>query len=210
MTGRPTDARVTVLPDPETGPVTTEGPVRSIQEAQMTFPVGLYRQLWRTEYLERLARAYWAHLSKISLGLIRVVYESDARTVVFLNRRLPLLRFRRPEYETGSDLGQVTWRIERGLLVAPVGRGRGMLRIVVRGPQPSATASTATLTIRTEVSNFYPFIRGSGRFARLGVRIYNATQLRIHVWVTRGFLRSLARLDLPRSPVGALVPNEEP
>ena len=53
------------------------------------------------------------------------------------------------------------------------------------------------MNVRTEVSNFYPLLRGSGRFARFGVRLYTATQLRIHVWVTQGFLRSLARLDLP-------------
>ena len=63
--------------------------------------------------------------------------------------------------------------------------------------------------MRTEVSNFYPFLRGGGWFARIGVRIYSATQVRIHTWVTHGFLRSLARLDLPRSPVGALAREGE-
>ena len=43
------------------------------------------------------------------------------------------------------------------------------------------------------------------RFARIGAHIYSATQLRIHVIVTNGFLRSLAKLDLPPSTVGALA-----
>ena len=165
--------------------------------------------MWKPEYLERLARSYWAFLSKVSLGAIRVVYEPSSRTVVFISRRLPLLRFRKPEYTIGPGLGQVIWRIERGLLVAPNGRGQGMLRIAVRSDAPDEPSEDACLRVTTEVSNFYPFLRGGGWFARIGVRLYSATQVRIHTWVTHGFLRSLARLDLPKSPVGALAPQEE-
>ena len=208
MSEAPTPARVRVLPDPESGPVTTAGPVKSIQEAQVELPVATYKDLWKVEYLERLARSYWAYLSRVSLGLIKVVYETNARTVVLVSRRLPLLRFRKPEYVTAPGLGQVTWRIERGLLVARAGRGQGFLRIAVRSSAPEEGAPDASVNVRTEVSNFYPFLRGGGWFARLGVQIYNATQLRIHVWITHGFLRSLARLDLPPSPVGALAPHE--
>jgi hypothetical protein len=113
----------------------------------------------------------------------------------------------KPEYTIGPGLGQVTWRIERGLLVAPNGRGQGMLRITVRSADPDDSAKNVCVHVRTEVSNFYPFLRGGGWFARIGVQIYSATQVRIHTWVTHGFLRSLARLDLPRSPVGALAPG---
>jgi hypothetical protein len=35
--------------------------------------------------------------------------------------------------------------------------------------------------------------------------VYRVTQLRIHVIVTHGFLRSLARLELEPSVVGALA-----
>ena len=204
-----TPARVTVLPDPETGPITTAGAVKSVQEATVEMPADVYREMWKPEYLERLARSYWAFLTKVSLGAIRVVYEPSSRTVVFISRRLPLLRFRKPEYTIGPGLGQVTWRIERGLLVAPNGRGQGMLRITVRSDAPEDESEDACIHVRTEVSNFYPFLRGGGWFARIGVRIYSATQVRIHTWVTHGFLRSLARLDLPRSPVGALAAEGE-
>ena len=203
-----TPARVTVLPDPETGPISTSGAVKSIQEATVEMPADVYRRMWKPEYLERLARSYWAFLSKISLGAIRVVYEPSSRTVVFISRRLPLLRFRKPEYTTGPGLGQVTWRIERGLLVAPNGRGQGMLRITVRSSAPSEGTEDACVSVRTEISNFYPFLRGGGVFARVGVELYSFTQVRIHTWVTHGFLRSLARLDLPQSPVGALAPTD--
>ena len=43
-----------------------------------------------------------------------------------------------------------------------------------------------------EVRNFYPWLRGTGPFARVGVWIYAQTQQRIHRTVTRGFLRRLA------------------
>jgi hypothetical protein len=58
------------------------------------------------------------------------------------------------------------------------------------------------------VQNFYPLIRGSGWFARFGSFLYSFTQLKIHVIVSHGFLRSLARLDLPPSAVGALEEAE--
>jgi len=61
-----------------------------------------------------------------------------------------------------------------------------------------------TGTVTSEVANFYPLIAGWGWFARIGQHIYRITQLKIHVIVTHAFLRSLARLDLAPSVVGAL------
>ena len=104
------------------------------------------------------------------------------------------------------------------MIVARAGRGRGYLRIAVRrepdpgagpphpgsAPAPTtAPSGTAVLRVRAEVANFYPLLRGGGRFARLGVHLYSATQLRIHVLVMHGFLRSLARLELPPAPPAA-------
>ncbi len=51
--------------------------------------------------------------------------------------------------------------------------------------------------MEVEVANFYPAIA-----SRLGRWIYENTQSRIHVIVTHGFLRSLAKLDLAESRVG--------
>lgn len=198
-------ATVELLPEAERAPVAPEGAVHSSQEAIATLPAELLGRLWRTEYLERLARAYWRYLSRVSLGLIRVVYAPDSRTVVLLSRRLPLLRFRAPEYDTRPDAGTVTWRIDRGLLVAREGRGQGFLRISVRKlDEPGRSDGRGQLRLSVQVKNFYPFIRGHGRFARFGSWLYGQTQVRIHRLVTFGFLRSLARLDLPPSAVGAL------
>lgn len=183
------------------------GAVESVQRADVDVPESALRDLWRPEYLERLARAYWAYLSRISLSLFRVVYEPDARVVVLLARPLALLRFHAPEYETSDSGGVVTWRIDRGLLVSRQGRGKGYLRISVRragGVEEAGAPGLARLRVEVSVANFYPLLRGSGRFARFGAWLYGNTQLRLHVLVCNGFLRSLAELDLPPSRVGAL------
>ena len=201
-------ARIELLPERtrETGP---SGPTGSAQEAEAILPSDLLEGLWRPSYLERLAAAYWRYLRRISLGMLRIIYEPHARLVVLLHRRLVLLRFRGPRYDVGPGFGQVTWPIERGLLVACPGRGH--LRITVRrverhqGDPPGCER----VRIRSEVENFYPFLRGSGWFARIGARVYAATQLRVHVLVTNGFLRSLARLDLPPSKVNAFGESAE-
>ena len=205
----PSSVEIRLLPEFH-APVDPAGPAGSVQEAEATVPAQFLERLWRPSYLERLAHAYWRHLRRISLGLIRVTYASDSRSVVLVHRRLVLLRFRRPRYDTGLGFGQVTWPIERGLLVAK--RGRGHLRISVRrtDPTPGEPDRLARIRIRAEVQNFYPLLRGGGRFASIGAHIYTATELRIHVLITRGFLRSLSRLDLPPSTVGALAGDEIP
>ena len=201
------EAKVRLLPERREA-VPAQGAARSLQEADVELPAEMLEELWRPEYLERLAHAYWRYLRRISLGLLRVVYEPAARSVVLGFKPLVLLRFRKPQYLTPPGMGQVTWPIERGVLVAGEGRGRGYLRITVRRLD-EARDGTAVVRVSSEVANFYPLLRFGGRFSRLGARFYSATQLRIHVWVTHGFLRSLARLDLPPSPVGALAPGAE-
>jgi hypothetical protein len=192
-------AQVLLLPERGPSAVAPAGAVDSAQEAIVRLPPETLEELWRPEYLERLARAYWRYLSRISLGLIRVVYADDSRTVVLLSRHLPLLRFGPPEYDTEREGASVTWRIRRGLLVAREGREKGFLRISVR-----RRAAPGELHIGVEVRNFYPWLRGRGRFSRFGAWLYGQTQVRIHRLVTFGFLRSLARLDLPPSRIGAL------
>jgi hypothetical protein len=55
------------------------------------------------------------------------------------------------------------------------------------------------------VANFYPMLAGWGWFSRIGRHFYRITQLQLHVIVTTAFLRSLARIDLAPSRVGALA-----
>jgi hypothetical protein len=202
---RPARARVQLVRAEEAERVPATGAVGSIQEAEVYLPATVLSEIWRPEYLERLARAYWRHLNRATLGLVRIVYSDDSRAAVLLSRRLPLLRFRAPEYATAPDRGCVTWRIERGLLVARHGRDDGYLRIEVQRCPADDGAQEERLRVRLEVRNFYPWLRGGGRFARFGAWFYGQTQLRIHVLLCNAFLRSLARLDLPPSKVGALA-----
>ena len=173
------------------------GAVRSVQAADLYLPEYALRQIWTPPHLERLARTYWRFLTRVTLGLIRVKYTPGERWVVLLFRPLKLLTFRAPEYEMDTDRGVVRWRIARGLLVARAGRQKdGYLQIDVRR-YPGEDPEHARLHVEVEVANFYPAIA-----SRVGRRVYNATQSRIHVIVTYGFLRSLARLDLAESRVG--------
>ena len=59
----------------------------------------------------------------------------------------------------------VTWPIDRGVLVAPNGRGRGFLRITVERPPEAAVGDEVTVRVSSEVANFYPAI--ASRLSRL-------------------------------------------
>jgi hypothetical protein len=198
-------ARVHIVRTPEGGDA-ADGSVTTKQVAEVTLPRSELDRIWNAEYLERLARTYWRFLTRVSLGILRVLYTPDSREIVVLARPFTLLRFHAPEYEAEGDRGSVTWRIDKGLLVAPIGRGKGFLRITVERcpPEEADPPGMAKALVSSEVANFYPTIGGWGWFARIGHFLYRITQLRIHVIVTNAFLRSLARLDLAPSVVGAL------
>jgi hypothetical protein len=202
---------VTIVDEPRSG-YADDGSIGSKQSAEVTLPRPELERMWSAEYLERLARTYWSFLTRFSLGILRVLYTEDAREVVAFRRPFLLLRFHKPEYHLEPDGGTVTWPIDKGLLVAPAGRGgRGYLRLSVSRTDPEDdSADEVSLTISSEVVNFYPLIAGWGWFAKVGRLIYNQTQLRIHVLVTHAFMRSLARLELEPSRVGSLSPAERP
>ena len=184
--------------------IASDGGVRSVQLARLTMDADDLRRLWIKANLENLARTYWRFLTRVTLGLIRVVYEQDARSVVLLVRPLTLLRFDPPEYHVERDCGRVTWRIRDGLLVARAGRRSGFLRIDVQrlsGADAAIPAGRAAVRIEVEVANFYPSIA-----AGFSIPVYEMTQSVLHVLVTHAFLRSLANLDLAKSKVGSLGP----
>ena len=191
-------ARVRIVHVPQSR-YSEAGGVGSRQVAEVTLPRNELEKMWSPEYLERLARTYWSFLSRFSLGIIRVLYGPDSREVVFLRRPFVLLRFHKPEYDFNPDGGTVTWPINRGVLVARRGLGRGFLRLTVNRKPTADGSDEVTLVVSSEVMNFYPTIA-----TRLSRWIYEQTQLRIHVIVTHAFLRSLAHLELEPSRVGAL------
>ncbi len=173
------------------------GAVRSVQRADLLMDESALEEIWDAAHLERLARTYWRFLTRVTLGLIRVRYTEEERSIVLLARPLRLLSFQAPEYEMDPTHGLVRWRIARGLLVSRRGRdGGGYLQIEV-SRRASADPGRALLHVEVAVANFYPSIA-----SRLSLRVYNATQSRIHVLITYSFLRSLAKLDLAESRVG--------
>ncbi len=174
------------------------GAVRSIQAANVDMPERELDAIWSAQHLERLARTYWWYLSRISLGVVRVHYSADGRAVVMLSRPFVMLRFHPPEYELSSDRGIVRWRIRDGLLVAR--RDDGYLEIDVRR-SASERPGYARVHVEVEVASFYPAL------ARPFKWFYVNTQSRIHVIVTHGFLKHLARLQLEPSAVGQLAPD---
>jgi hypothetical protein len=195
-------ARATIVDPEKHTTMDARGAVRSVQAADIRLPAEALERLWTPMHLERLARTYWRYLTRWTLGLIRVKYDDDERAVVFLTRPFVLLRFRAPEYEMDADCGRVRWRIASGLLVSRGAKdGDGYLQIEVCRCEP-VDARTARVHIEVEVANFYPALAsGVARW------FYAVTQSRIHVIVTHGFLRSLARLDLAESVVGRYVPR---
>jgi len=175
------------------------GAVRSVQRADLQIEADALEQIWTPLQLERLARTYWRFLTRVTLGLIRVRYSERGRAVVLLAEPLRLLTFAPPEYEMDDARGLVRWRIARGLLVARRGHdGAGYLQIEV-ARDPAEQGERRRLHVEVAVVNFYPSIA-----SRLSLWLYNATQSRIHVMITYGFLRSLQRLDLAQSRVGRL------
>jgi hypothetical protein len=184
-----------VIADPEQHTVMDKGgAVRSIQAANVDMPDAELDRLWNATHLERLARTYWKYLSRVTLGLIRVVYGESERSVVLIGRPFVLLRFHAPDYELAGDRGIVRWRIKDGLLVSRP--HEGYLEIDVKRLE-SDRQGYGRVHVEVEVANFYPAI--ATWVARW---FYKQTQSRIHVLVTHGFLRSLAKLELEESAVG--------
>jgi hypothetical protein len=187
MTGEITDVDDVTLMD-------AQGAVRSVQTAVVAMPADAMPPIWTPIYLERLARTYWAYLSRISLGLIRVEYSALERRVVLLRSPFVFLRFRTPEYDTAEGRGTVRWRIRDGVLVAR--RDEGTLEIRVQRLDPTR-AGWERAQVTVEVTNFYPAVA-----SWLTRQVYLRTQSRLHVLITHGFLRSLVRRELEVSAVG--------
>ncbi|MBV9803871.1 MAG: hypothetical protein JO130_11790 [Solirubrobacterales bacterium] len=199
-----TPAQAAIVSPPKSTVIARDGAVRSAQLAELTLAEEDWRRMWNATNLENLARTYWLFLSRVTLGLIRVVYGENERSVVFLARPLTLLRFDAPEYVIERDYGSVRWQIRDGLLVARSGRGCGFLALAVTHLEGGSEGRVRVL-IEVEVANFYPAIA-----AGFSVPAYEVTQSAIHVLVTHAFLRSLARLDLAKSKVGRFaVPHPD-
>jgi hypothetical protein len=158
-----------------------------MQAAELTLPPALLSSLVTPEALERVATAYWGHLTGCFLGLVRGRPAPGGPVVVLLGRRCVLLRFGAAHLRVDDAGGSVGWPITGGLLAArgaPPGDARFEIAID-RGAPPMGGAAHAT--VRVTVSGYRPALA-----EWLSPRFYMATQARVHVAVTHGYLRSLA------------------
>jgi hypothetical protein len=172
---RPLPVRVKIVRVPEQG-YADDGSVTTRQEAEVTVPRDVLDRLWTPENLENLARTYWAFLIHVSLGLPKIRYGPDAREIVLFGR-IVLLRFHTPDYEAEANRGCVTWRINKGFLVAPGGRNKGHLRICVTRPANMDGDSEVPVLVSSEVGAFVPMLTFPGlrKLSGFGRWIYRQT-----------------------------------
>ncbi len=184
-------ANVRLLPD-RVEPTVGTGGVESVQEADVV--IGSAPALDR-ELVARAGESYWRFLTRWSLGLFRVSEARQGPSVGLVARPLSLLRFGSPSVQASARSGSVTWPIRDGLLVSPAGRDRGRLRLSMeRGADPP-DPDVERLRVRMEVHGYHPLFLARGPLVGVRAWVYRHTQHRIHRLVTRGFLRSLARLS---------------
>lgn len=177
--------------------VDEEGVCRSLQTATLTMPAERADRLFTAEMLERLARTYWAYMTTLTLGVVRIFYRPDERSMSLLVRPVKLLRFAAPEYALDERRGYVRWRIVGGLLLARRGReeGHGYLSIAIERLEAAASGE-ARVHIEVVVESFHPLVH------RISPWLYTNTQSRFHVLLAYGFLDRLVRRDLDLSVTG--------
>ena len=154
--------------------------------------------------LERLARTYWWYLSRVTLGLIRVNYTETERAGRAADRaRSCCCASTRPSTSCRAQPRHRALADQRRPARLPARARRRRLPRDRRPPLPDRRRGLATVHVEVEVANFYPAIAPADR-----ALVYSHTQSRIHVIVTHGFLRSLARLELEESAVGRFAEEQ--
>jgi hypothetical protein len=187
--------------------VVRSGPVGSIHEAELVVPSAAVASILSAAFLDRVARAYWRFLRRISLGLLRVRPGPERESIVQLVSGVAVLGFRPARYSADSERAEVEWAIDDGLLVAREGRGLGSLRIRLERRHPDhVERGRARLLMRMEVAGYHPRLRGPRWFAPLGAWIYAHTQAQVHRLVLRSFMRSLGGFELSPRTADAPVP----
>jgi hypothetical protein len=173
-------------------------PVRSIQQGEFRIGSAALEKMWCPEGLACLARLYWRPIAQRSARLLRLVKTDRGPRLVLIAAPLALIRLHPTRYALSDNTAEVSWRIESGLLVATTPASDGaVLRILARRERDARSPENALLHLTVEVEGYQPRLRGRGRFACVGTWVYRRTQLRIHVWQARAFMRSVNRQSGP-------------
>ena len=183
--GRPTKVGDTVihrLEDDTTSP--QEGrAVRSIQSADLEMPAEALDEIWTPMHLERFARTYWRFLSRATLGQGFLLGRFHAVVQDLIQQPQHFSGFRIDSQDVLADIAATVAFADLSQML----RQRLQRRV-----------------IEFEIANYYPSIA-----SRISNWFYRVTQSRIHVLVTYGFLRSVAKLDLEESVVGRFATLDE-
>jgi uncharacterized protein YbjT (DUF2867 family) len=183
----------------ETHQASSHGPIESVDTAEL-ITGGDRPTIPGRDLLESAARRYWPFIARRLFGIVRVTEGPDGGMTLRLRMtRLALLRFGRRTYESRPEGGSITWPLTGGLLVSRHRREGAFLRLTIERSTGTG-ADPASLCATMKVRDFYPSLRGEGRFAWFGARLYGATQRRIHHTLTRAYLRSLTGMRQARRP----------
>ena len=181
--------------------IARDGAVRSVQSAELTMDGPSSSGCGRRPNLENLARTYWRFLSRVTLGLIRVVYERRQPLGGAARQAADAAALRRARvHDRGRPRRPSAGGSATGCSSPAPGGAAAFCRSTCGARTTDDTGRRAGSAIEVEVANFYPSIA-----AGFSMPVYEMTQSAIHVLVTHAFLRSLAKLDLATSKVGQLA-----
>ena len=175
------------------------GAVRSVQSAEVVLPADRIDALWAPVYLERLARTYWDFLTRATSASSASTTPTASGSSACWSRG-QAADVRRAGVRDGRLARRRALAHREAACSSPAAGARATATSrSTSSARPARRARAGSIVhVEVEVANFFPAIAST-----IGRWFYTHTQSRIHVLVTQGFLRSLARLDLAPSQVGA-------
>ena len=152
---------------------TAEGAVESEQRVRLERPVVEFSSAGA----ERLGRAYWREVRRLTLSAVRVHERSGGLELRLLGRGPALLRFGRPAIEATPERATCRYPIQGGLLAS---RAAGELAF-------EQTADAICSTIR----GFFPRLAAREGEPDWTGALYNQVQSRAHVAISRRYFERL-------------------
>ena len=152
---------------------TEDGAVESEQRVSLETPVVEFSSAGA----ERLGRAYWREVRRLTLSVVRVRERDGALELRLLGRGPALLRFGPPAIEATEERAFCSYPIEGGLLAS---RAAGELTF-------EQTANAMRSTIR----GFFPRLAAREGEPDWTGALYNEVQSRAHVAISRRYFERM-------------------
>lgn len=155
---------------------TEDGAVESEQVVLLSRPVVEFSPAGA----ERLGRAYWREVERITWGLVRGRRQGSALELRLAGRGPSLLRFGPPTVEVSDELVSCRYPIVGGLLAR---RAAGAITFAQTGlPRPG---------MRSTITGFFPRLAARQGEPDWTGALYSHVQSRIHVAVSRRYFARL-------------------